>query len=118
MKDTVITIDRDKSIFYTYFKQIQKDVNELYIHIVEKLSKKEGLIRGNILGKRIDFSGRAVIAPDPTLNIDECALPILMFLELFKIGIAKKLIEVPHIAMQEVSKRQILMDKIMEDLDY
>ena len=93
MKDTVINIERDKSIYYTYFKQIQKDVNELYTHIVEKLSKKEGLIRGNILGKRIDFSGRAVISPDPTLNIDECSIPILIFLELFKIKVAKKLID-------------------------
>jgi len=93
MKDTIIDINNDKTLFYTYFKQLQKDANELYEHIIEKLSKKEGLIRGNILGKRIDFSGRAVIIPDPTLKIDECALPYVMFLELFKLQISKKLIE-------------------------
>ena len=93
MRGTIIDITRDKSVFYSYFKQLQKDAIELYDYIIEKLSKKEGLIRGNILGKRIDFSGRAVIIPDPSLTIDECYLPYLMFLELFKLNISKKLIE-------------------------
>lgn len=93
MKDTIIDINKDKTLFYSYFKQIQKDAIELYEHIIEKLSKKEGLIRSNILGKRIDFSGRSVIIPDPSLNIDECSLPYVMFLELFKLQISKKLIE-------------------------
>lgn len=93
MKDTIIDITKDKTLFYSYFKQIQKDVIELYEHIIEKLSKKEGLIRGNILGKRIDFSGRAVIIPDPSLKVDECSLPYVGFLELFKLQVAKKLIE-------------------------
>jgi len=93
MKDTIIDINRDKQLFYQYFKQLQNDVNELYKHILDKLSKKEGLIRGNILGKRIDFSGRAVIVPEPTLDIDECVLPYIMILELFKIQVSKKLIE-------------------------
>jgi len=94
MKETLVDILGDKSLFYQYFKQLQKDVNELYEHILLKLSKKEGLIRGNILGKRIDFSGRAVIVPDPTINLDECVLPYLMFLELFKLPISRKLIEI------------------------
>jgi len=94
MEETMVDILRNKELFYSYFKQLQKDVNDLYSHIVEKMSKKEGLIRGNILGKRIDFSGRAVIIPDPTINLEECVLPYLMVLELFKLKIAKKLIEV------------------------
>jgi len=94
MKDTVVDILRDKALFYNFFKQLQRDVNELYNHILAKLSKKEGLIRGNILGKRTDFSGRAVITPDPTLRMDECVLPYVMVLELFKLQIAKKLVEI------------------------
>ena len=90
----MINILRDKNLYYTYFKQIQKDVNELYHRILEKMAKKEGLIRGNILGKRIDFSGRAVITPDPTLSIDQCILPYVMILELFKLPIAQKIIEI------------------------
>jgi len=93
MKETMIDIIKDKNLYYTYFKQLQKDVNELYHRILEKMAKKEGLIRGNILGKRIDFSGRAVITPDPTLKLDECVLPYVMILEIFKLPIAKRIIE-------------------------
>ena len=93
MRDTVINIQRDKALYYTYFKQLQKDVSELYTRILEKMAKKEGLIRGNILGKRIDFSGRAVITPDPTLSLEECKLPYLIVLELFKLPIAKRIIQ-------------------------
>jgi len=93
MKDTIINVMRDKNLYYTYFKQLQKDVNELYNRILEKMAKKEGLIRGNILGKRIDFSGRAVIIPDPTITLDQCVLPYIMILELFKLPIAKRIIE-------------------------
>lgn len=93
IKNTTLEIVKDKKIYYTYFKQLQKNVNELYEHIIVKLSKKEGLIRGNILGKRIDFSGRAVIVPEPSLKLDECSLPYLMVLELFKIQISKRLID-------------------------
>ena len=93
MRETIIDIHRDKSLYYTYFKQLQKDVNELYTRILEKMAKKEGLIRGNILGKRIDFSGRAVITPDPTLSLDECKLPYLMALEIFKLPVSKRILE-------------------------
>jgi DNA-directed RNA polymerase beta' subunit len=93
MRQTTININNNKDLYYTYFRQLQMVVNELYTHILDKLSKKEGLIRGNILGKRIDFSGRAVIVPDPTINIDECVLPYVMVLEIFKLQIAKRLIE-------------------------
>ena len=93
MAGTIIDIHRDKALYYTYFKQLQKDVNELYTRILEKMAKKEGLIRGNILGKRIDFSGRAVITPDPTLELEQCKLPYLMVLEIFKLPIAKRILE-------------------------
>lgn len=94
MRETIINVQTNKNLYYTYFKQIQKDVNELYHHILEKISKKEGLIRGNILGKRIDFSGRAVIVPDPTLKLDECVLPYKMVLEIFKLQLSGRLIEI------------------------
>jgi len=94
MRDTAINIHTDKRMYYTYFTQLQSVVNELYKNITEKISKKEGLIRGNILGKRIDFSGRAVITPDSTLELNQCVLPYLMVLEIFKLPIAKRLIEI------------------------
>jgi len=112
MLSTIIDIKQDKSIYYQYYTPLQKDVNELYNHILEKLSKKEGLIRGNILGKRIDFSGRAVIIPDPLLKLDHCCLPYLMVLELFKIQIAKKLIEKNKFKM--INQAVDFIEKCME----
>jgi DNA-directed RNA polymerase beta subunit/DNA-directed RNA polymerase beta' subunit len=44
---------------------------------------KDGLIVGHLLGKRVDFSGRAVIVPDPTLGIDECRIPFSLAIELY-----------------------------------
>ena len=92
--ETVLDIQDRKDLFYDYFRMIQRDVNELYDNIIVKLSKKEGLIRGNILGKRIDFSGRAVIIPEPLLEVDECELPYIMVLELFKLQIARRLLDI------------------------
>ena len=112
MEETFIDILRKKDLYYTYFRQLQKLVNNLYDYILEKLSKKEGLIRGNILGKRIDFSGRAVIAPDPAIKIDECALPYSIILELFKLQISKKLIESGKFRFQ--NEAIDFIDKCME----
>jgi DNA-directed RNA polymerase subunit beta' len=112
MQQTTINIHHDKELYYTYFKQLQKDVNELYERILQKMAKKEGLIRGNILGKRIDFSGRAVITPDPTLKLDQCALPYFMVLEIFKLPIAKKLIEIGKFKL--LNKAIDFVEKCME----
>lgn len=43
--------------------------------ICSRLKAKEGRIRGNLMGKRVDFSARTVITPDPTINIDELGVP-------------------------------------------
>jgi len=75
------------------FKNLQNHIFTLYEFIFGKFSKKTGLIRGDILGKRVDFSGRAVITPDPTLKVDECSVSYLMLLELFKLDIANVLLE-------------------------
>jgi len=99
MMQTTVNLHHNKDLYYTYFRQLQVVINELYIHILEKLSKKEGLIRGNILGKRIDFSGRAVIVPDPQISLDECVLPYVMILEIFKLPIAKRLIELGRVKL-------------------
>ncbi|KAL2614065.1 hypothetical protein R1flu_025757 [Riccia fluitans] len=45
---------------------------------VQRLKGKQGRFRGNLSGKRVDFSGRTVISPDPNLKITEVAVPILM----------------------------------------
>jgi DNA-directed RNA polymerase subunit beta' len=50
----------------------------------EMLRGKQGRFRQNLLGKRVDYSGRSVIVVDPKLKMSECGLPKLMALELFK----------------------------------
>ena len=52
--------------------------------ITEFLKGKKGLMRKNLLGKRVDYSGRSVIVSGPRLDIDECGLPKTMALEIFK----------------------------------
>ncbi len=57
------------------------------------LKGKQGRFRQNLLGKRVDYSGRSVIVVGPTLNLHECGLPKAMAAELFKPFIIRKLIE-------------------------
>lgn len=80
----IVEITPDQDIYKTYYRSIQTYVLNIYDHIFNKLSKKKGLIRSNLLGKRVDFSGRAVISPCPTLNINECRIPYLIVLEILK----------------------------------
>lgn len=84
MKKIPYTIDENTDIYKTNFKYIQINVIKLYEYILTKMSKKDGLLRSNILGKRVDFSGRAVISPDPTLSLDSCRIPYWMILEVLK----------------------------------
>ncbi len=50
----------------------------------EMLRGKQGRFRQNLLGKRVDYSGRSVIVVDPELKMDHCGIPKIMALELFK----------------------------------
>ncbi len=59
--------------------------------LTEMLKGKRGRFRNNILGKRVDYSGRSVIVPGPDLSINECAIPRSMAAELFKPFIRSKL---------------------------
>jgi len=59
----------------------------------DMLKGKQGRFRQNLLGKRVDFSGRSVIVVGPTLKMHECGLPKAMAAELFKPFIIRKLIE-------------------------
>jgi DNA-directed RNA polymerase subunit beta' len=59
----------------------------------DMLKGKQGRFRQNLLGKRVDYSGRSVIVAGPELNISECGLPKMMALELFKPFVIGYLIE-------------------------
>ena len=59
----------------------------------EMLRGKQGRFRQNLLGKRVDYSGRSVIVVNPELKIDQCGIPKLMALELFKSHVVCELIK-------------------------
>jgi len=61
--------------------------------LADSLKGKQGRFRQNLLGKRIDYSGRSVIVVNPNLKLDQCGLPKTMALELFKPFIISKLIK-------------------------
>ena len=61
--------------------------------LADGLKGKQGRFRQNLLGKRVDYSGRSVIVVNPKLNLDQCGLPKIMALELFKPFIISQLIK-------------------------
>ncbi len=61
--------------------------------ISDKIKGKDGMIRQNLIGKRVDYSGRSVITVDPTLQLHQCGLPRSMALELFKPFVCAALIK-------------------------
>jgi DNA-directed RNA polymerase subunit beta' len=61
--------------------------------LADMLQGKTGRFRQNLLGKRVDYSGRSVIVVGPKLKLDECGVPKKMALELFKPFVIKKILE-------------------------
>ncbi|MBA3378210.1 MAG: DNA-directed RNA polymerase subunit beta', partial [Chloroflexia bacterium] len=59
----------------------------------DMLKGKQGRFRQNLLGKRVDYSGRSVIVVGPELKLDECGLPKRMALELFKPFVMRRLVD-------------------------
>lgn len=61
--------------------------------LADNLKSKQGLFRANLLGKRVDYSGRSVIVVGPQLKLNQCGLPKHMALELFKPFVISKILE-------------------------
>src|SRR5450759_2766009 len=59
----------------------------------DMLKGKQGRFRRNLLGKRVDYSGRSVIVIGPDLKLNQCGLPKKMALELFKPFVMRRLVE-------------------------
>ncbi len=73
----------------------------------EIIKGKQGRFRQNLLGKRVDFSGRSVIVVGPSLAMDECGLPKKMALELFKPHLIAKLEEKGYATTVKAAKKMI-----------
>ena len=63
---------------------LQKSILDYDVYLKSKIAKKPGIIRKSLLGKRIDFSGRAVITPDPNLKVNEIGIPLRLAVSLFE----------------------------------
>ncbi len=72
---------------------VRSDGNRALKSLSDMLKGKQGRFRQNLLGKRVDYSGRSVIVVGPELKMHECGLPKHMAAELFKPFIIRKLIE-------------------------
>ena len=72
---------------------VKTDSNRPLKSLSDSLKVKQGRFRQNLLGKRVDYSGRSVIVVGPDLNMNECGLPKDMAAELFKPFVIRKLIE-------------------------
>ncbi len=73
----------------------------------DMLRGKQGRFRQNLLGKRVDYSGRSVIVVGPELKLHQCGLPKNMALELFKPFVMKRLVEDGHALNIKNAKRMV-----------
>ena len=75
--------------------------------ISDMLKGKQGRFRQNLLGKRVDYSGRSVIVVGPQLKLHQCGLPSQMALELFKPFVMKRLVELEYAGNIKSAKRAV-----------
>ena len=73
----------------------------------DMLKGKQGRFRQNLLGKRVDYSGRSVIVVGPQLKLHQCGLPSQMALELFRPFVMKRLVELEYAANIKAAKRAV-----------
>ncbi|MCL6583772.1 MAG: DNA-directed RNA polymerase subunit beta' [bacterium] len=77
----------------------------------DMLKGKQGRFRQNLLGKRVDYSGRSVIVVDPQLKLNQCGLPKKMALELFKPFIYHRLEEKGYVTTIKSAKKMVEKEK-------
>jgi len=94
-------------------KAIQKAQKRPYRSLADVLKGKQGRFRQNLLGKRVDYSGRSVIVVGPNLKMDECGLPKNIALELFRPFIIKELLS-RELAYSTATANRLIDDKIDE----
>ena len=92
--------------------------------LAESLKGKQGRFRQNLLGKRVDYSGRSVIVVDPQLKLHQCGLPKTMALELFRPFVMRRLVELGKVENIKGAKRAIdrslpavwdVLDEVIKD---
>ena len=89
--------------------------------LTDKLSKKEGIFRQNLLGKRVDYSGRSVITVGPNLELDECGIPLYIAIRIFSPFVISKLIErgyanTPKQAEKMIREEEVIALDILQEV--
>lgn len=89
--------------------------------MTDKLSKKEGIFRQNLLGKRVDYSGRSVITVGPSLALDECGIPLYIAIRIFSPFVISKLIErgyanTPKQAEKMIREEEVIALDILQEV--
>lgn len=87
-----------------------------YKSLADQLRGKQGRFRQNLLGKRVDYSGRAVIVPGPELNFYQCGLPKTIALELFRPFVMREMIA-RGLATNPARAKQLFEEKVPEVWD-
>ena len=86
---------------------VKTDANRPLKSLSDSLKGKQGRFRQNLLGKRVDYSGRSVIVVGPSLKLNQCGLPKEMAIELFKPFVVNKLIERGFVQNIKSAKKMI-----------
>lgn len=94
---------------------------KVFKSLSDMLSGKEGIFRKNLLGKRVDYSGRSIITVGPELRLNECGLPIYIAVKMFTpfiIGklIEKKIVYTPKQAEKLIKEESPLALKFLEEV--
>ncbi|MBI5808715.1 MAG: DNA-directed RNA polymerase subunit beta' [Ignavibacteriales bacterium] len=100
---------------------VRSDGNRPLKSLSDMLKGKQGRFRQNLLGKRVDYSGRSVIVVGPELKLHQCGLPKDMAVELFKPFVIRKLLERGHFktvksARKAVDRKDPIIWEILEKL--
>ena len=92
---------------YPVKRQVMFEVKESYRSLADRIVGKEGRFRQNLLGKRVDYSGRSVIIVGPTLRLWECGLPYEMAIGLFQPLLIHHLLRLEFVTNVRNAKRFI-----------
>ncbi len=95
-------------------KEVTGPNNRKLKSLSDILKGKQGRFRQNLLGKRVDYSGRSVIVVGPELKIYQCGLPKEMALELFKPFVLKRLVDIGKI--QNIKSARKMVDRADDDV--
>ncbi|MGX7590158.1 DNA-directed RNA polymerase subunit beta' [Candidatus Karelsulcia muelleri] len=102
---------------------LRSENNRVIKSLSDTFKGKLGIFRFNLLGKRVDYSGRSVIISGPNLKLYECGLPREMLIELFRPYLLKKIIEIGETktfkeAQEIISKKKLQTYKLLNKLIY